>query len=308
MRLFTPKKDFKLMRHRRASMLVSAFLVALCALSLTFRGLNLGVDFTGGTIIEIEAPSASATAAVRAALDDAGMDGAIVQAAGDGAVFARLPPEEDGQAAAERAFDVVRAAVAGAKLRRVEYVGPQVSEELFATGAAALLVVALGIVTYLSLRFKWRMALGAVVANLHDVVFILGAFSIFGWEFGLPVLAAVLAILGYSVNETVIIFDRLRENITTSRTNANLEVLLDASITQTWSRTVVTHGSTQLTVLAMLLFGGDTLFYFALALTIGIFSSIYSSVLLSGPVALWLGLSRADFTPPAKRSQDGAVV
>ena len=308
MRLFTPKRDFQLMRHRQAAMLVSALLVLICIVSLALRGLNFSVDFTGGTILEIGTPTRPDTDLARSALEQANLSGSVVQAAGDDTMFIKLPPHEDGQAVSAQALAALSTVITEVELRRVEYVGPQVSEELFTSGLAALLVVAIGIVIYLSLRFKWRMAIGAVVANGHDVIFILGAFSLCGWEFGLPVLAAVLAILGYSVNETVIIFDRLRENIGSSRATANIEQLLDSAITQTWARTIITHGSTQLTVLAMLLFGGATLFHFALALTIGIFSSIYSSVLLSGPVAMWLGLSRADFTAPNKRASDGAIV
>ena len=182
-----------------------------------------------------------------------------------------------------------------AELRRVEFVGPQVGEELFLAGALALLCVCLGIAAYLSLRFKWRMAIGAIVANLHDVIFILGLFSIFQWEFSLPVLAAILAILGYSVNESVVIFDRVREIFRVRRKGDLAEDVINEAVTQTWSRTVITHGSTQMAVLAMLFFGGDALFLFALALTIGIFSSIYSSILVAGPVALRLGMTREDF-------------
>ncbi|MCY4325812.1 MAG: protein translocase subunit SecF [Betaproteobacteria bacterium] len=308
MRFFTIKKNFNLMQHRRIAAVFSVLLIIICTASLITRGLNYSIDFTGGTLIEID-PSTTLTAAqIRSSLEEAGIAGAVVQIGGDGLVLLKLPPGAGGSAAGETALNAVRGIDAKAELLRIEFVGPQVSEELFTSAAAALLVVAIGISIYLSLRFKWRMAIGAIVANLHDVLFILGTFSLFGWEFGLPVLAAVLAILGYSVNETVVIFDRVRENLRGARSNATIATVLDASITQTWSRTIITHGSTQLAVLAMLLFGGEALFFFALALTIGIFSSIYSSILISGPVSLALGLSRQDFIEPKRRAEDGAIV
>lgn len=294
------------MRHRRTSMLVSSILVLICVLSLSFRQLNLSIDFTGGTLVEISLSNPQPTATIRTALADADLTEAAVQLGADGTLLLRLPVEiVDG---GDRALEAVQSLDAEAELRRVEFVGPQVSDELFLTGALALLVVCSGIMLYLSLRFKWRMAIGAIVANLHDVLFILGTFSLTGWEFSLPVLAAVLAILGYSVNESVVIFDRVRENLSTSRANAVIADVIDASITQTWSRTLITHGSTQLAVLAMLLFGGEALFFFALALTIGIFSSIYSSILIAGPVSLALNLQRSDFISVTKRAGDGAVV
>lgn len=308
MRIFNVKKNFELMRHRKISGIISAIFVLICLTSLAFRGLNFSIDFTGGTLVELDPSRPLATVEIRNALEDADIFGAIVQTTGDGLILLKLPTAEIDGNNGEQVLAAARSIDPDTQLRKIEYVGPQVSNELFTTGAAALLVVFMGIAIYLSLRFKWRMAIGAIVANFHDVIFILGIFSIFGWEFGLPVLAAVLAILGYSVNETVVIFDRVRENLNASRKSAQIAQVLDASITQTWSRTIITHGSTQLTVMAMLLFGGEALFYFALALTIGIFSSIYSSILISGPVALRLGLSREDFIATNRRAEDGAVV
>ncbi|MBF2735884.1 MAG: protein translocase subunit SecF [Betaproteobacteria bacterium AqS2] len=306
MRFFNPKRNFRVMRHRGRTAVLSAVLVAVSLAALAIRGPNFSVDFTGGTLVEVAASASMDAAGVRAALAAAELPEPLVQTTSDGAYLLRL--QTDDQEAGAAVLAALQAADPAAELRRIEFVGPQVSDELFTAGALALVVVCAGIVVYLSLRFKWRMAVGAIVANFHDVVFILGTFSLFGWEFNLAVLAAVLAILGYSVNESVVIFDRVRENLRKSRANVAIVEVLDASITQTWARTIITHGSTQLAVLAMLLFGGDALFYFALALTIGIFASIYSSILIAGPVALRLGLSREDFLNPTKAARDGAVV
>ena len=295
LRALNLKKTLPLMKYRSYTGVVSAVFLVVCIASLGVRGLNFGIDFTGGTVIETAFAKPPAIAAVRQAMGGIGLADAPIQQSGDGLLIIKAPPGESGAELSTRVLDSLRQLDPGAQLRRLEYVGPQVSDELFWTGALALLFVMAGIMLYLSIRFKWRMAAGAIVANLHDVVFILGLFSLFQWEFNLPVLAATLAILGYSVNESVVIFDRVRENFRTHRGGAGVADMLDISITQTWARTVITHGSTQLAVLSMLFFGGPVLFLFALALTIGIFSSIYSSVLISGPIALRLGLARDDF-------------
>ena len=306
------KRTLKLMRWRKITGALSAVFLVVCIGSLATRGLNFGVDFTGGSVIEVSFPGQQpAISEVREAVSELGLEGAPIQQSGDGLVMIQAPPSEDGAQLSERLLTAMRTLDSGAAFRRVEFVGPQVSEELFISGALALLFVLAGIAAYLSLRFKWRMAIGAIVANFHDIVFILGLFSIFQWEFSLPVLAAILAILGYSVNESVVIFDRVRENSRNSRKGSEASEIMDAAITQTWARTIITHGSTQLAVLSMLFFGGDALFLFALALTIGIFSSVYSSVLIAGPIALRLGLSREDFIEdPAIKPDNpaGAVV
>lgn len=310
-RMLNLKRTLALMKWRKLTGALSAVFLIICIGSLGARGLNFGVDFTGGSVIEVAFPEQPDIGKVREKIAGMGLEGAPIQQSGDGLVIIKAPPGGDGAQLSEQILSSMRELDAGAAFRRVEFVGPQVSEELFLSGALALLVVLLGIAAYLSMRFKWRMAIGAIVANLHDIVFILGLFSLFQWEFSLPVLAAILAILGYSVNESVVIFDRVRENSRNSRKGASAEDIMDASITQTWSRTIITHGSTQLAVLAMLFFGGDALFLFALALTIGIFSSIYSSVLIAGPIALRLGLSREDFIEdPALKADNpaGAVV
>lgn len=312
LRALNLKRTMPLMKYRKAAGTVSAAFLLICIASLALRGLNFGVDFTGGTVIEAAFARTPEVAAVRGALSGAGLSEAPVQQSGDGLIIIKAPPGESGAELSTRVMESLRVLDPEASLRRLEYVGPQVGDELFLAGALALLFVVGGIMLYLSMRFKWRMAAGAIVANLHDVVFILGLFSLFQWEFNLPVLAATLAILGYSVNESVVIFDRVRENFRSLRSTGDAAGMLDLSITQTWARTIITHGSTQLAVLAMLFFGGDALFFFALALTVGIFSSIYSSVLISGPIALRLGLTRDDFiekrSDPRAENASGAVV
>ena len=296
LRALNLKRVLSLMRWRRYTAALSVVLLGVSIGSLATRGINLGVDFTGGTIVEVAFQQAPPADRVRQSIADLGLDNAPIQISDDGLVLIKAPPSTGGADLSARLTGALRTIDPSAALRRVEYVGPQVGSELFLAGALALIFVMLGIVLYLSFRFKWRMAIGAIIANFHDVVFILGLFSIMQWEFSLPVLAAVLAILGYSVNESVVIFDRVRENFRLQRrAEGDAEHTLDAAITQTWARTIITHGSTQLAVLAMLFFGGDALHYFALALTIGIFSSIYSSVLVAGPVALALGMQRDDF-------------
>ena len=223
-------------------------------------------------------------------------------------VLIRMPlkPGQDSAALGSSIAGVLQQDEAGAELKRVEYVGPQVGKELAENGAIALLLVIFGIIVYLALRFEWRFAVSAIIANLHDVVIILGFFAFFQWEFSLPVLAAVLAVLGYSVNESVVVFDRVRENFRKMR-KATVPQVIDSAITGTISRTIITHGSTQLAVLSMLIFGGEVLHYFALALTIGILFGIYSSVLVASPLVMWLGVSREQFVKPQKPKEEAVV-
>jgi protein-export membrane protein SecD/preprotein translocase SecF subunit len=312
LRILNLKRVLPLMKYRRYTGALSAIFLIICIVSLGARGLNFGIDFTGGTVIETAFERPPAIATVRQSMANIGLADAPIQQSGDGLLIIKAPPGENGSELSSRVLEALREVDTDVTLRRLEYVGPQVSDELFIAGALALLCVVAGIMMYLSMRFKWRMAVGAIVANLHDVVFILGLFSLFQWEFNLPVLAAILAILGYSVNETVVIFDRVRENFRGQRRLNSPIDTLDSAISQTWARTIITHGSTQLAVLSMLFFGGDALFLFALALTIGIFSSIYSSVLISGPIALRLGMSREDFiqkeNDPKAENSAGAVI
>ncbi len=314
MEFFRIKKDIPFMRHALTFNVISLITFLLSVLFLFTHGLHLSVEFTGGTLIEVNYAQVANLEQIRKGLDKAGYTDLAVQNFGSSRdVMIRLPlkAEQSSAKIGEAVMVVLNAEAPGATLRRVEFVGPQVGKELAENGALALLLVILGIVVYLSLRFEWRFAVSAIIANLHDVVIILGFFAFFQWEFSLSVLAAVLAVLGYSVNESVVVFDRVRETFKKVRGLTTPQVL-DHAITSTISRTIITHGSTQLMVLSMLLFGGATLHYFALALTIGICFGIYSSVLVASPLAMWLGVSREHFIQPKKKiegaNEDGAVV
>ena len=314
MELFKIKNSIPFMRYARIFNVISliTFLVAIG--SLATKGLNFGVDFTGGTVMEVSYEQPPELDRIRTAMAGLGFAEASVQNFGSSRdVLIRLPVKEGVTSAqlSEQVMVELRKDVSKVETRRVEFVGPQVGKELFESGALALLFVCIGIVAYLALRFEWKFGLAAIIANLHDVIIIVGVFSIFQWEFSLPVLAAVLAILGYSVNESVVVFDRVRECFRSRQyRNASVPEVLDAAITQTMSRTIITHGSTQMMVLAMLIFGGETLFYFALALTIGICFGIYSSVLVASPLVMYLGVSRNDLVKIEKKPENdtGAVV
>ncbi|MDP1537348.1 MAG: protein translocase subunit SecF [Burkholderiales bacterium] len=314
MEFFRIKKSIPFMRYARIFNVISLITFLIAVGSLATKGLNLGVDFTGGTVMEVSYEQPPELERIRAAMAKLGFTEASVQNFGTARdVLIRLPVKEGMTSAqlSEQVLAQLRADEPKVVMRRVEFVGPQVGKELFESGALALLFVCIGIVAYLALRFEWKFGMAAIIANLHDVIIIVGVFSIFQWEFSLPVLAAVLAILGYSVNESVVVFDRVRE-VFRSRQYRNTPVpqVLDAAITQTMSRTIITHGSTQMMVLAMLIFGGETLFYFALALTIGICFGIYSSVLVASPIVMYLGVSRDDLVKIEKKpeSESGAIV
>ena len=314
MEFFKIKKDIPFMRHALMFNVISLVTFVLAVFFLATKGLNFGVDFTGGTVLEVNYPQAADLQKVRATLQDAGYKDVTVQNFGTSRdVLIRLPAKalagQDGEANGARLSEAVMQSlkqdVAEVELRRTEFVGPQVGQELVEGGGLALIVVCFGIVIYLWLRFEWKFGLSAIVANLHDVIIILGFFAFFQWDFSLTVLAAVLAILGYSVNESVVVFDRIRENFRKLR-GLDTPQIIDNAITATMSRTIITHGSTQMAVLAMLIFGGETLHYFALALTIGILFGIYSSVLVASPLVMWLGVTRADLMPVKKEGvEDG---
>ncbi|MGZ5094610.1 MAG: protein translocase subunit SecF [Burkholderiales bacterium] len=312
MEFFRIKRDIPFMRYALIFNVISVitFLVAVGALAT--RGLHLGVDFTGGTVMELKYPHPANLEQIREAVSRLGFTDAAVQNFGTASdVLVRLPvkPGLTSAKLSETVFAELSKIDPGVKLQRVEFVGPQVGRELLENGALALLFVSMGIVLYLWLRFEWKFGVAAIVANLHDVVIILGFFALFQWEFSLPVLAAVLAVLGYSVNESVVVFDRVRENFRNRRfRNVPVPQVIDNAITATMSRTVITHGCTQLMVLSMMIFGGETLFYFSLALTIGILFGIYSSVLVACPIVMWLGVSREDLAKAEKKSQPEAVV
>ena len=314
MEFFRIKKDIPFMRHALAFNIFSLITFLLAVFFLFYNGLHLSVEFSGGTLIEVSYSQAADLEKIRGGLAKAGYTDIAVQNFGSRQdVMIRLPLKEEQNSAkiGESVMAALDAEAPGATLSRVEFVGPQVGKELAENGSMALLLVILGIVVYLAIRFEWRFAVSAIIANLHDVVIILGCFAFFQWEFSLPVLAAVLAVLGYSVNESVVVFDRVRETFKKVRGLTTPQVL-DHAITSTISRTIITHGSTQLMVLSMLLFGGETLHYFAVALTIGICFGIYSSVLVASPLVMWLGVSRENFIKVSKQvegaNKDGAVV
>jgi len=302
MELFKIKRDVPFMSYGRYTTAISLATFLLAVFFLFTRGLNFGVDFTGGTVMEFHYAQAADTTQVREQLAQVGLKDALVQNFGssrDVLVQVPLKQNQAGAKLSEQVRDTLRQHDASVEMRRVEFVGPQVGKELVENGALALLLVSFGIVGYLWLRFEWKFGLAAILANLHDVVIILGFFAFFQWEFSLSVLAAVLAVLGYSVNESVVVFDRIRENFRAMR-KAEVAEIIDNAITRTMSRTVITHACTQMMVTAMLFLGGETLHYFALALTIGILFSIYSSVLVASPLLMMFGVSREDFIKPEK--------
>ncbi|MFM8882548.1 MAG: protein translocase subunit SecF, partial [Betaproteobacteria bacterium] len=306
MEFFRLKRDIPFMRHALIFNLISFATFAVAVFFLATRGLHLSIEFTGGTVIEVSHAQAPELEKIRDAVGKLGYAEAQVQNFGSSRdVLIRLPlaKGENASQQSEKAMAAVKSVDPQAQLRRVEFVGPQVGSELAADGAMALLFVVIGIMIYLAIRFEWKFAVAAIVANLHDVVIILGFFAAFQWEFSLAVLAAVLAVLGYSVNESVVIFDRIRENFRKMRKASPREVI-DNAITATASRTIITHLSTEMMVVSMLIFGGPALFYFALALTIGIVFGIYSSVFVAAAMAMWLGIKREDLVKPVKKKDD----
>ncbi len=302
MEFFRIKKDIPFMSYGKITTSISLVTFILAVFFLVTKGLNFGVDFTGGTVIEMHYAQPADLNKVRDQLAGMGLKDALVQNFGSSKdVLIQVPLKQNtsGAKLSEQVLDKLRQQDASVEMRRVEFVGPQVGKELVENGSLALLLVSLGIVCYLWIRFEWKFGLAAIIANLHDVVIILGFFAFFQWEFSLSVLAAVLAVLGYSVNESVVVFDRIRENFRKMRKTEVAEII-DNAITRTMSRTIITHGSTQMMVTAMLFLGGETLHYFALALTIGILFSIYSSVLVASPLLMMFGVLREDFIKPEK--------
>ena len=307
MEFFRIHKTIPFMRHAKVLNLFSLVTFALAVFFLFHRGLHLSVEFTGGTVMEVAYQQSVDVGKVRETVGKLGYPDVQVQNYGTSRdVQIRLPVQK-GQTSAQQSaqvMDALKAVDPTAVLRGNEFVGPQVGEELTTNGIKALAMVVIGIMIYLAFRFEWKFALSTVLANLHDVVIILGFFAFFQWEFSLAVLAAVLAVLGYSVNESVVIFDRIRENFRRYRKMSTVETI-DNAITSTISRTIITHGSTQLVVLSMFFFGGPTLHYFALALTIGICFGIYSSCFVAAAIAMWLGVKREDLIKaPPKRDGD----
>ena len=305
MEFFRFTRDIPFMRHALVFNVISLITFALAVFFLVFNGLNLGIDFRGGTVIEVTYAHPVDFGRVRTAIDKLNLGEFSVQSFGaSNNALVRLPLKEGLSSAqlSERVMQALRSDDASATQQRVEFVGPQVGKELYENGALALLLVSIGIVAYLALRFEWRFAVAAIVANLHDVVIILGFFALFQWEFSLPVLAAVLAVLGYSVNESVVIADRIRENFRKMR-KATVTHVIDNAITSTLSRTIITHGCTLVMVLSIYFFGGETLHHFALALAIGICFGIYSSALVMASLVMWLGVSREDLVKPERKGR-----
>jgi len=314
MEFFKIRRVIPFMRHALVFNVISLLTFFAAVFFLAHKGLHFSIEFTGGTLVEVNYKQSADVEKIRETLDKAGLKGEVQNFGSSRDVLIRLPVEK-GKSTSELSQKVsalLKADDASAEVRRVEFVGPQVGEELAEQGALALLVTAFFIVVYLWIRFEWRFGLSAIIANLHDVVIILGCFALFQWEFSLPVLAAVLAVLGYSVNESVVVFDRVRENFRKMR-KASVPEVIDSAITAVISRTIITHGCTQAMVTTMLLFGGPALHYFALALTIGICFGIYSSVLVASPLVMWLGVDRSQFVQAPKKKgpgdeNDGAVV
>src|SRR5664279_2396856 len=316
MEFFRIKKDIPFMSYGHYTTTISLVTFLFAVFFLATKGLNFGVDFTGGTVMEVHYAQSAELDKVRQQLGTIDLKEAQVQNFGSSKdVLIQIPLKQNkvGAKLSEHVMDALHQQDDSVELRRVEFVGPQVGKDLVENGAMALLLVSLGIVGYLWMRFEWKFGLAAIIANLHDVVIILGFFAFFQWEFSLSVLAAVLAVLGYSVNESVVIFDRIRESFRRYR-KLNTHEVIDHAITSTISRTIITHGSTQMMVLSMLVFGGPTLHGFAIALTIGILFGIYSSVFVAAAIAMWLGVKREDLIKSSGKEHDpndpnaGAVV
>jgi preprotein translocase subunit SecF len=306
MELFRIGRTIPFMRNALVLNAISFLTFVAAVFFIAAKGFHLSIEFTGGTVMEVNYAQTAPIDKVRTAVTGLGYTDFQVQNFGTSRdVMIRLPLGA-GQSSATQSDTVMKALKASdstVELRRVEFVGPQVGKELVENGLLALLFVVIGITLYLAVRFEWKFAVAGVLANLHDVVIILGFFAFFQWEFSLSVLAGILAVLGYSVNESVVIMDRIRENFRRER-GATVREVIDGAITQTISRTIITHGSTQMMVLAMLLFGGPTLHYFALALTIGIWFGIYSSVFVAAAIAMWLGIKREDMIKPIKKADE----
>ncbi|TAM88236.1 MAG: protein translocase subunit SecF [Candidimonas sp.] len=310
MEFFRIHRTIHFMRHALVLNIASVIMFVLAVFFIITRGFHLSIEFTGGTVMEVHYAQTTQLEDVRKVIDTLGYRDYQVQNFGTSQdVIIRLPlrAKETSSQQSQVVFNALKAQTPQMELRSVEFVGPQVGRELVHNGLMALLCVVIGIMIYLAFRFEWKFAVSGVVANLHDVVIILGFFAFFQWEFSLSVLAGVLAVLGYSVNESVIIMDRIRENFRKQR-KASTREIINSSITQTISRTIITHGSTQMMVLSMLFFGGPSLHYFALALTIGICFGIYSSVFVAAALAMWMGVKREDMIKKVRKDDPQAEI
>ena len=311
MEFFKIKRDIPFMSYGKLTTAISLITFILAVFFLVTRGLNFSVEFTGGTVMEVEFKQSADLNKIRTELDGLKLGEIQVQALGTNKqIMIRLPNKANMTSAqlSNQVMDLLKQHNDGVSLRQVEFIGPQVGEELVTHGLLALGMVVIGIIIYLSMRFEWRFAVSAIIANMHDVVIILGCFALFQWEFSLTVLAGVLAVLGYSVNESVVVFDRIRENFRKPHMRGkSVPAIIDNAITATMSRTVITHGSTEAMVISMLVFGGAALHGFAMALTIGIVFGIYSSVLVASPLLLMFGLNRQNLVKPPKRKEEAVV-
>jgi preprotein translocase subunit SecF len=306
MEFFRFKEDIKFMKHFKVFNIISIIVFVASIIFISYKGLHFSIEFTGGTLIEVSFKENAPINKIRNSLQEMGYQDYQVQNFGTAKdVLIKIPLNPEKKDEAEKIFEQVKNLNGNfdAELRRVEFVGPQIGSELARDGFFALIFVVIGIMLYLAIRFEWKFAIAAIVANLHDVVIILGFFSLFQWEFSLSVLAAILAVLGYSVNESVVVADRIRENFRKLRKSTVVESINNA-ITRTMSRTIITHGTTETVVLAMLIFGGPALHYFALALTIGIIFGIYSSIFVMAPITILLGIKREDLIKPIKKEDN----
>ena len=311
MELFKIKRDIPFMSYGKLTTFISLVTFVLAVFFLLTRGFNLSVEFTGGTVMEVQYTQGAEVNQVRNRLNSISDGEVQVQALGTNRhIMIRLPNKEGVPSAqlSNQVMDLLKADNPDVTLRQVEFIGPQVGDELVTNGLLALAMVIVGIIIYLSVRFEWRFAVAAIIANMHDVIIILGFFAFFQWEFSLTVLAGILAVLGYSVNESVVVFDRIRENFRKpAMRNKSVPEIIDNAITATMSRTIITHGSTEAMVLSMLIFGGAALHGFALALTIGIVFGIYSSVLVASPLLIMFGLDRDNLAKPQKKKEEAVV-
>ena len=309
MELFKIKRDIPFMKYAVPTSTFSAITFILAIVFIVWKGLHLSVDFTGGTVMEVKYAQTAEIQKIREHLASNGYADASVQNFGTSRdVLIRLPVKQGVTSAqlSETVMGVLAQQTPDVAMQRVEFVGPQVGQELLEDGSLALILVSLGIVIYLWVRFEWQFAVGAIIATFHDVLIIVGLFAFFQWEFSLTVLAAVLAILGYSVNDTVVVYDRIRENFRKMRKGTPAEII-DNAITATLSRTIMTHVTTQIMVFAMLFLGGEILYYFALALTLGIVIGTYSSILVASPIVMWLGVTRDTFVKAEKKEEAEAL-
>ena len=311
MEFFRIKRDIPFMSYGKLTTAISLITFILAVFFLVTKGLNYSVEFTGGTVMQVQYKQGADVNKIRTDLHQLNIGEIQVQAMGTTRdIMIRLPNKGSDHAAelSNKVMDVLKKDDPNVKLLQNDFIGPQVGEELITHGLAAIAMVCIGIIIYLAARFEWRFAVSAIIANMHDVVIILGCFALFQWEFSLTVLAGVLAVLGYSVNESVVVFDRIRENFRKPQMRDHtIPEVIDNAITQTMSRTIITHGSTEAMVLSMLIFGGAALHGFAMALTIGIVFGVYSSVLVASPLLMFFGLNRQNLVKERKKKEEAVV-